>query len=482
MKAREDFGCIPATSLLTPEQVRAVLEGAFTVLESTGTRMSCPEALALLQQAGAGVGGELVRIPRQLVKGALESAPSEIKLYGRDGEDFISVQKGNTYYGPGLDAPFAIDEETGERRPFLRRDTKTIALLCDALPNMDFAVGLGTITDVPDEVAGVYELADLLTWNRKPVIGWGHSLQNLKDMHRIAAAVAGGEGQLRDRPRFAFFADPVSPLTHTPEVLEQLLYCAGNMIPFFYVSAPLAGGTSPITLAGTVTLVLSELLAGLTVHQLKRPGAPFAMGWVAGAMDMKDMGSAYGGPETSLMQMAINDVVSTLSMPSLTSAGTSDSKLLDEQMVAELAISELAISLSTPTLVFNAGLLETGLSASALMLVITDEVIGMVKRIRRGVDFDEDRLAVNDIDEAGPGGNYLASPLTLKYFRTEYWYPSLLDRQSRSQWEQKGGTTMGDRAREKLLQITSRHAVPPLPEKVSQEVVRVLAEAEKRLP
>ncbi|MCL5256932.1 MAG: trimethylamine methyltransferase family protein, partial [Chloroflexi bacterium] len=249
MKVNFSGSCRPQVNILDPGQVNAVLESSYEVLERTGVRVGLPEALSLLEASGASVSGDVVRIPQTLVKRALDSAPPAFDVYGRDGKRSVRIQNGRLYFGPGIDAPFAIDEYTGERRPFLRRDTRTAARLCDALPNMDVAVGMGTITDVPDEIASVYELADLLSWNRKPVIGWGTSLDNLRDMHRIASLVAGGEDKHRVRPLFAFFADPLSPLVHTGEVLKQMLYCADHMIPFLYVSAPLAGGTSPTSLA-----------------------------------------------------------------------------------------------------------------------------------------------------------------------------------------------------------------------------------------
>ncbi|GAH32243.1 unnamed protein product, partial [marine sediment metagenome] len=208
--------------------------------------------------------------------------------------------------------------------------------------------------------------------------------------------------------------------------------------PIIHTPCIQSGASAPVTLAGALVSANAENLSSLVIAQLKREGVPFLMGGVLTIMDMRDAMMPYGAPELSLALSGFMDIAHYYGVPTWGTAGCSDSKLPDEQAAVEATFSCLFSMLSGANLVHDVGYLESGKTGALETIVMADEIIGYIKRIARGIEVNEETLAVDVIKEIGPGGNFLVHPHTLRNFRKELWEPDLSDRQTLSKWVEDG--------------------------------------------
>ena len=466
METKSNFAAnvTPHFSVLSNDQIYEIHLATLEVLERTGVQIPEQEAVDLLSGAGARVSdGNRVRIPSYLVEDALRSAPERITLANRDGERTVFLEGNKVYFGTGSDCPNLLDPYTGERRRFRKEDVEEAARLCDYLPNIDFVMSLGLVSDVPTATSDRHQFEAMLVNTKKPIVFTAHDVEGMSDMIEMAAIAIGGREELRRNPFIVLYAEPISPLRHFGPAVRKLLLSAEEGIPVIYTPCPMCGATTPSTLAGTLVTANAECLSGLVISQLKRKGAPFITGGLISIMDMRAAILSYGAPELSLLSAALTEIAHFYKLPMFGTAGCSDAKILDEQAAVESAISCLMSALSGAHLVHDVGFLEYALTGSYEMVVMTNEIIGMVKRIMRGIEVSRETLAVDVIDQVGPGGNFLVEEHTLRHFRQEQWFPDLIDRRNYEDWAKAGAKTMGGRANEQVKKILSEHRPEPLP-------------------
>jgi trimethylamine--corrinoid protein Co-methyltransferase len=463
--------------MLSDKQIEQLHGATLAILERTGVEVRQQRARELLARAGARVDGDRVFLPVKLIEQAIRSAPARVSLSKRTGEPALRLEADHVHFGTGSDTPHTIDIETGTRRPTCREDVRTIARLCDALPNIDFIMSMGIAGDVPPHAPYLYEFADMLEGSSKPIVFTANGAADLAGIHRMAAAVAGSEDALRGSPFLLHYAEPITPLIHSPAGLDKLLYCAEHAIPVAYVSGMTSGGSAPVTLAGACALANAECLSGLVIHQLAATGAPFIYGANIAALDMRTTACAYGSPEYALASAVFADMARRYELPVWGTAGTSDAKTVDAQAGLEAMVSISTALLSRGNLVHDVGYLDSGLTSSMDLIVVCDEIISMLGALYRGLPMDAEHLALDVIDEVGPAGNFLDTDHTLRFFRTEHFIPRLLDRQNYTKWVETGSKDLGQRARERVHELLASHRPAPVPDQARQTIAEVLDQA-----
>jgi trimethylamine--corrinoid protein Co-methyltransferase len=275
---------------LTQEQKQDIHAASLEVLEDVGTVVHYEEAVELLEKAGARIkDGKHVFIPAKLVEEAIQMAPSSVTIYNRNREPAMFLEGCHVYYGTGSDCPNLLDSFTGERRSFLYKDVKDSIRLVDALPNIDFTMCNGLAADISPETQYQYKYALMIRNTSKPQVITAGDKKSLSDIADIAACLLGSRDELIQKPIFVLYDEPTSPLVHTKEALEKLLFMAENQLPINYSPGMMAGASGPVTIAGAITLANAEILAGLVIHQLKNPGAPFIFGAGMSPLDMSSM-------------------------------------------------------------------------------------------------------------------------------------------------------------------------------------------------
>ncbi len=470
----------PQFRILTESQCQELFQAALECLRRVGVRVHNAEGRAILSAAGATVEGEIVRLPAHIVQNALASVPREFTVWGRDEKYAMRVAQGRVHFGPGPTCTYFIDPASGERRKARRGDAGLTAKVCDALPNLDYIMGLSLFDDVTPLLAPVYEFAEELANTSKPIIAWANTPDTLRDIYRMAAAVAGSESALRDRPNFAFFTTYESPLQLADDPVANLLFAAEHGIPSVCLGGPTVGSESPFSGASALVIHLASALCALSIVQLKHPGAAMALGGVPSMMDLRSGRPAYGSPEMSLHSAAAVDVARYLNVPFMGTAGASESKAVDAQAGAEAAVQVLLSALSGASLVHDVGFLDCADIGSLAYLVFVDEIVGMAKRIMRGITVNSESIMLDLIEKVGPGGSFLNQSKSAALCRAEAWVPTVLDRNPYALWEKKGSPSTETLLNTKLQKILNSHQPAPLTPEVAEKIETILRAAETR--
>jgi trimethylamine--corrinoid protein Co-methyltransferase len=465
-------GHVPNLNYLSPAQAERIHAASLDILERVGALIDEEQSATLLRKAGVGRGESgTFHIPRKLVEWALSVAPKRIVLHDRNGEPALFLEPGRVYYGPGSDCLFILDHRTGKRRQASLEDVNEAIRLADALPNIDFLMSALLPSDVPPEAANRLQMRSMIENSGKPIMFVTNDFESCKQVVRAAEVVAGGAKKHEQKPYGCCYINVTAPLRHNLDSLQKVLYLAEKGLPTTYTPMVLRGVSGPVTSAGAVALANAGELVGLVLAQLKREGAPIIhSGGYGDVFDMRTTTGAYTGPESYGARTAMGRYYG---LPVFGLGGSSDSKLPDEQAAAEASLTLLFETLGEANLVHDVGYLESGKCYSLEMLAICDEVIGYIRRYCRGIEVNDETLALDLIAELGPEGDYLSSEHTVNHYR-ETWYPSLFNRNHFDGWVAEDGQTLGERARKRVEEILKNHTPEPLDQKVRQEIEKIL--------
>jgi len=424
---------------LSEAAVGRIADAAFTALEKSGVLVYSPTALDAFRSAGAEVVEEenLVRLPRGLVQDAISSNPSSVTLCSRDGRHDAVLEGSRVYYGTGGTAIYVLDPDTGERRPSTTEDVILNAQLVQRLEH----VHVFTINVFPNEI----ESKDEIDANRffhsldnttKHVMGGIYSMAGLKKVVRMAEMIAGGPEALRDRPFVSFITLVISPFKIDRDYGEMTCLLAREGLPVVVPAEPICGTTSPVTLAGGVLMHVAETLAGIALVQCVRKGAPAVCGSVGSITNLKTMDHLGGPIERAIVNAAVAQMAQHFRIPLYSTAGTSDAKQVNVQAAYESAMSSLLVAMSGANYIHDmAGLMEADLTVSYEKLVIDNEILGMCQRVLRGIEVNDDTLALDVILERGPGRDFVAEEHTVRHMRGEFFVPRLANRQKRGAYQ-----------------------------------------------
>jgi trimethylamine--corrinoid protein Co-methyltransferase len=459
-------------SRLSSEQCQKLHWASLEILERTGVQLCEPAAVELLEQAGATVGEEnRVRIPSGMVEKALTTAPKRAVLCNRFGERVLQIEGGKCFYGPGSDALNIVDHRTNQRRQPTVKDVEEGTIVCDALPNIDFIMSMFLPTEVDQRSYELYQMEAMLNYSTKPIIIVTHDLPALEACVEMAEAVMGGPEALRRKPYVTCYINVTTGLVHNQEALQKLIFLAKKGLPAIYIPVCYGGLSAPVTLAGTFAATNAGVLAGLVISQLVREGTPYVVpGWGARTINMRTMAAAYFTPDDKGIMAAM---AHHYGLPMFGYGGFSDAKLVDQQAGIEAALSLAFATIEGANLIHDMGYLEAGRSGSHTMLVLCNEVIGWLAHAVRGVEINDETLALDLINEKGPKGNFLDDAHTVKHFR-ERWLPGILDQSPFDIWEAEGSKSLGARLSEHVDKILAKHQPTPLPDDVKAQVHSIL--------
>ncbi|MCS7104386.1 MAG: trimethylamine methyltransferase family protein [Thermofilaceae archaeon] len=455
--------------VLSRSEVRAVHEASIEVLEHVGVRILEPRALEMLNEFGCTVDREtsIAHIPESLVMESVKKAPRSFTLYGRKKK--MILEEGRTYFSTQGTAIFVFDPFTGERRSSTLKDVENFYRLADALENVHHATLVVYPTDVPEHKAHAYALLAALKNTTKTIDVYARSRSDALDCVKIASIAAGGLDELRKKPMILFFYNPISPLQHSRELLEGLMVFAENSQPVIIAPECQAGATAPATLAGLLVQQNAEVLSAIVVAELVNPGTPVLYGTVSTIMDMRTGNIALGSVETGLINAATAQIARYYGLPCRGTGGVTEAKAPDFQAGFEKAVTLLMASLSGVNFIYDAaGSLDSTLSASYEQVVMDDELCGIAARAAKGVEVSSESLALEVIEDVGPGGHYLNKIHTVKHVREEHYIPKLFTRLRWEAWLSAKG--MLEQAREKVERILKEHEPEPLDPSVEREL------------
>jgi len=468
----------PEINFLSPEEQERIHQAALWLLSNVGMQMPSHEAVNIMQNAGAKIEDDnIVKIPAELVTYAVEKAPKRegFVLYGRDEKYDIHFGKDTPVLSSMEEATHVIDLETGERRLCTAKDLADMVRLMDALENISINAPLATPQDVPKDTSAWYALATILKNTSKPLTSEAPGAQFVRDAIRMASLAVGSEEKFRERPFISFVVLTRCPFQIDRLSLEALIELSRHALPVFLSSGPILGVTSPVTLAGTLAQVHAEVLAGLVLSQLVRPGTPVMYTSFARSMDMKTVNVAMSSPEFAILKGAAGQMGRYLGLPVRMPAFLRDAKILDAQAGFETGTVGLISALAAD--VIDGLQYDMDTLVDFADLVFSNEAMAALKRIVRGFSTDENTLALKAIREVGHGGSFLSSNHTLQNFRKEIWVPHLMERRAWAQWEKDGKKDIEQRAREKAKEILASHQPERLAPEVEAQIDRIAREA-----
>lgn len=460
---------------LSRKQMNQVHEYALQLIESIGCKVQCQEALDILAKAGCDITDTTrVKIPRKLVLEAIEAAPKSINVYDRNSNLAMTLDTDLCYYGTGSDCPKIIDIYTGERRQSTKEDIGNLARFCDALPNIDFVMSFGIAQG--EQVGGdfVHGYEAMLLNTVKPSIVTAHGRNDMHSMIEMAAAVAGGFDELKEKPCLVLYTEPMSPMIHTEMGVSKGLVCCEYGIPFIYIGSPMMGASAPATIEGTLVQAVAECLSGLVIFQNKVPGSKFIFGGDASIMDMSTMIYSYGSPELQTLNGGLAEMAHFYHLPFFCIAGATDAKLLDAQAGLEYAISLYNATMNGCNIIHDCGYLESGLTSSFESVLFADEIIGMIIHMLKPLQFTTESIPMDVMDRVGPGGSFLKDPHTRKNYKNNLWFPQFLDRRVVERWMQDGAEDLKKVLNKKALQIFEQHKSDPLPDNMLQQIHKIV--------
>jgi len=466
---------------LTDDCLERIDAASRKILATTGVEIPHEETVARLLKAGAKQDAATgrVRIPPACVDRCLREAGKTFTIYGRNGDKRARFGVGQRNYNSIAGEAHWIDEKTNERRPPTMADVATAARLGDALENINIVGAMADPQDTPVGYRCVEVAATLVKNTTKPITFWFHDRRSAKFVTELFEAVSGGTAEAQERPIAYPFLEPISPLRFPFNGIDLLYETARLNLPVPIGPMAQVGLSAPGTLAGTLAVENAEILAGICITQVIRPGMPLCYGGIPHAFDMATMQMIFSGPEQCLMGAAMAQMGKRYGLPVYVNLGLTDSKTMDAQAGLEAGMSLLVGVLAGADIYGHMGICGVDQATSLDMLVMQDEIIGYVERVARGFEVSDETLAVEIVEQVGPGGTFIDSEHTAKHFRRELWFPRLLDRNFYDAWAEMGKPDMAKRCRERRDELLASHRPEPVSDELSAELDRIVAAARK---
>ena len=460
-------------SFLDDDQARYVHEASLEVLAEAGLIVRNEKARRRFAEFGAEVdhSSELVKIPAPVVERYRALIPPAITLRGRDAKFDVTFPRRLPVVATASSAPDIVDPVSGVCRRATSRDIANIAHLVNELPGFD-VFSISTLADdAPEDQFSLTRFYAALKNCVKPVRTSVYNIREAEQVIRLGELIAGSKEAFWDRPFINFgYCSIVSPLTMDFDSTDTMMYFAENGITAYGTIAPMGGLSTPLSLAGMLTLMNAEWLAAATLAQMSREGTALIYNFLPVFADMRDGAYAPGAIEVGMMNAAVCHMARFYNLPAGGYLGLTNSKISDAQAGFEKGMSPLMGALSGVNFIVMGGLLDALMSFDFGQLVIDDEIARMIKRVRQGFGFSRESASLEEIKATGPAGMFAANPSTLERMHTATFMPGLADRKLREQWAAEGSSTIRQRAMDKALDILSNPNAAALDEEVDARI------------
>jgi len=474
---------IPNFEVLGPEAIEIIEWNAETILEEIGVNFpENPAALARWREAGADVRGERVHIPRGLARSLCARAPASFTQLARNPERNVDIGGRNLVLAPVYGPPFVRDRDGGRRYATIAdfRNFVKLGYMSKWLHHSG-----GTVcepTDVPVNKRHLDMLLAHMTLSDKPFMGSVTEPSRAADSVAMARILF-GEETVAAHPVMTSLININSPLTFDSVMMGALeVYAAAGQATI--VSPFIVGGAmAPVTVAGTLTQVLAEVLAGVAYAQLVRAGAPVIFGAFVASIDMNSGAPTFGTPEASLITYGAGQLARRLGLPYRSAGAFCGSKLPDAQAAYESANSLNMGLLSGVNFMLHAcGWLEGGLVSSYEKFVMDADQLGILHHLARGIDVSENGQAMEAIREVGPGGHYLGCGHTQANFKSAFWRTDLFDYKPFETWDEEGARDTEALAAQRVTRLLGDYQQPAIDPGIAEALEAFVARRKAEMP
>jgi len=445
-------------SFLKSDEVQYVHDASLEILEEVGLLVRNEKARERFAEHGARVDAEteIVRIPSAVVERTRALVPPTITLRGRDPAFDVTFPRKLPVIATASSAPDIVDPVTGKARRATSDDIARIAHLVNALPGFDL-FSISTLAD--DAPSGQFSLSRFYPALKncvKPCRTSVIDVREARQVLKLGELIAGSKEAYRERPFINFgYCSIVSPLTMDYDSTEMLMFYAENDVTAYGTIAPMGGLSTPLSLAGMLTLMNAEWLAAATLAQMSKPGTAQIYNFLPVFADMRDGAYAPGAIEIGMMNAAVCQMARFYKVPAGGYLGLTNSKVSDAQAGFEKGMAPLLGALAGVDFIVMGALQDALMSFDFGQATIDNEIALMIKRVREGFGFSKESASLEEIKAAGPAGMFAANPATLERMHSATFMPELADRKLREQWQQEGASTIHQRAMNKALEILS---------------------------
>jgi trimethylamine--corrinoid protein Co-methyltransferase len=462
--------------ILSESDLDKIHTAAMNILEKGGICFDSPEALELLQASGAEVEGSLVKIPARVVERCVQSAPAKVTLYARDPAKNLYLGEGNVHFTSGFGATWVREVATGTVRAACLEDLITFTRLADALDLVHMVLFAVVPQDVPARLLDVICTAEVLQNTGKHVQLSLERAELIDFALDVAKEIAGKGNPLP----ISAGGVPNSPLHYSDDVAVKFMRLARENVPCFIVVGAMAGATAPVTLAGMLAQQTAEFLAGVVIHQLANPGAPVVCGTFSGGFDMRYTKLCLGGPETSLITCASQQLCDRYGIPlGYATGGVTDSPVSDIQTGIEKTFGVLAAAMAGVDVIHDgaSGLLGAGMSTSLGQLVVDHDLCASVEYLLQGIPVSSETLAEELILSTGPGGNFMMADETASAFRSALFMAPMRARNLDPVKTADTHSHLMENAAKKARKILASHQPLPIHDEQRAAISQIVEEA-----
>ncbi|GAA4217375.1 trimethylamine methyltransferase family protein [Sagittula marina] len=474
---------IPNFEVLNEEALQIIEENAETVLEEIGVNfVNNPAALERWRAAGATIEGERVRIPRGLARKLASTAPSQFTQHARNPERNVEIGGKNLVLAPVYGPPFVRDIDGGRRYATIADFRKFVKL---GQQSKWLHHSGGTVCEPTDVAVNKRHLDMMLahmTLSDKPFMGSVTEPSRAADSVEMCEILFGKQF-VSENTVMTSLININSPLTFDDTMMGALeVYAAANQACI--ISPFIVGGAmAPVSIAGTLTQVLAEVLAGVAYSQLIRPGAPVIFGAFVTSIDMNSGAPTFGTPEASHITYGAGQLARRLGLPFRSAGSFCGSKLPDAQAAYETANSlNMGLLAGVNFMLHSCGWLEGGLVASFEKFVMDADQLGALHGLAKGVAMDENAQAMDALREVGPGGHYLGCAHTQANFKSAFWRSEVLDYKPFETWSEEGGRDTATLAQARMEKLLSSYVEPAMDPAVREALHDYVAEKKASMP
>ena len=450
----------PTLNVLSDELITKVLTEAKRIMAETGIEVRGESMRKRLLDNGLRTddGGRVLFSP-DVVDAAIASTPKSFTLYDRDGNPYTEIGGNNVHYVPGSSGLKIQDHRTGETRLSTSVDFIEYARLCDGLEHIAYlATAFSTNKDIESQVSDAWRLYMTLTTSKKPVVTGAFSEHGVPRMVEMQQMFRDDRADLIEKPMSIFTITATGNFRYGEDSCQNMLDCVEAGIPIEIVPVTLMGLIAPVTLVGALVFHCVDVLTGLTMAQIVRPGTPILFGGAPATFHMKAASSPMAAIEAQHLNVAYVAIAKSLDLPTQAYMALSDGKFLDAQGGGETFSSALLAAIAGVNSVSGPGMLDFVLTFSLPKLVFDNEVCGQSLHFVRELKIQDDLPTSQLVADLMRDDHLITSPHTLQKWPQElYLTDPVIDRANRETWEETGSKSLYDRACEQVEQRLSNY-------------------------
>ncbi len=461
---------------LGKEQMTRIHDASMDILKNTGVIFNEEEALEIFKKNGFRIDGKIVFFEEKDVEQALKTVPKRFRVYARNPEKDVEIGEDDFVFVPGYGAPYVITPQ-GDQREATMEDYDNFCKLVHSSKHINMNGWMMVEpSDMPHETVHLdLNLSNILLCD-KAFMGSPVSRAGAVEGLEMAAIAWGGKEKIMDKPVSVSLINSLSPLQFSDEMAGSLIELARHGQACVIASLIMAGASGPVTLDGVAALQNAEILAGVTLSQLVRQGAPVIYGSTSSAMDMRTGALSIGAPELSMNISFTAQMARFYNMPSRSGGGLTDSLFPDAQAGIESALAlYTAARNGINFMLHSCGILGSYIAMSYEKFLLDEETCGLIRHMFRPTPVSDDSIDAEMIKSVGIGGQYLTHPKTFKLCRTELYMTDLMSRMNYDAWTKAGKKRIDQVAEDKVSQRLAAYERPDIDPGIEKDLTAYVA-------